>query len=212
MAEPATGGRSLRLGSWSRRTLVFAAAATFLLTLFEMDVLEWTLERVGIPHRWYFTVLAASFFGSLLNLPLGTTPARPGGASTLIALNLGGGLVPVLLSIHLLLTQPSIALPVLLALAIVSATTHAVSRPVPGVGIAMPVLLAPIVAAGAAFLLAPQAAPAVAYIAGAVGTLVGADLLNLRRLDILAAPVVSIGGAGTFDGIFVSGMLAALLA
>ncbi len=212
MAEPATAEQPRPFGSWSRRTLLFAAVATFLLTLFEMDVLEWTLERVGIPHRWYFTVLAASFFGSLVNLPLGTTPPRPDGGRTLIALNVGGGLVPVLLSLHLLVTQPQFGLPVLLALAIVSAATHAVARPVPGVGIAMPILLAPIVAASAAFLLAPQAPAAVAYIAGAVGTLIGADLLNLRRLDTLAAPVVSIGGAGTFDGIFVSGMLAALLA
>jgi uncharacterized membrane protein len=52
----------------------------------------------------------------------------------------------------------------------------------------------------------------VAYVAGTIGTLVGADLLNLRRVQDLGAPVVSIGGAGTFDGIFVTGILAVLLA
>jgi uncharacterized membrane protein len=45
-----------------------------------------------------------------------------------------------------------------------------------------------------------------------VGTLVGADLLNLGRLRGVGAPVASIGGAGTFDGIFVTGIVAVLLA
>ncbi|HEV2170401.1 MAG TPA: DUF1614 domain-containing protein, partial [Candidatus Binatus sp.] len=53
---------------------------------------------------------------------------------------------------------------------------------------------------------------AVAYISGVLGTLVGADLLNLRNLTDLGAPVASIGGAGTFDGIFMTGIVAVLLA
>jgi uncharacterized membrane protein len=56
------------------------------------------------------------------------------------------------------------------------------------------------------------AAPVIAYISGTLGTLIGADLLNLRRLGELGAPVVSIGGAGTFDGVFLAGVLAAFLA
>ena len=47
---------------------------------------------------------------------------------------------------------------------------------------------------------------------GSLGTLIGADLLNLGKIQGLAAPVASIGGAGTFDGIFVTGILAVLLA
>jgi uncharacterized membrane protein len=53
---------------------------------------------------------------------------------------------------------------------------------------------------------------ALAYVAGTLGTLLGADLLNLYRVRQLEAPVVSIGGAGTFDGIFVTGIVAVLLA
>src|SRR5437773_1132936 len=44
------------------------------------------------------------------------------------------------------------------------------------------------------------------------GTLIGADLLNLGQIQGLGAPVASIGGAGTFDGIFITGILAVLLA
>ena len=53
---------------------------------------------------------------------------------------------------------------------------------------------------------------AVAYVSGSLGTLIGADLLNLGRIQGLGAPVMSIGGAGTFDGIFLTGVVAVLLA
>jgi uncharacterized membrane protein len=42
--------------------------------------------------------------------------------------------------------------------------------------------------------------------------LIGADLLNLGKVQGLGAPVASIGGAGTFDGIFLIGILAVLIA
>jgi uncharacterized membrane protein len=55
-------------------------------------------------------------------------------------------------------------------------------------------------------------APTLSYIVGTLGTLIGADLTNLGKLQGLGAPVASIGGAGTFDGIFLTGILAVLLA
>jgi uncharacterized membrane protein len=74
-------------------------------------------------------------------------------------------------------------------------------------------VLVPALAAGAvALLLARQRAAPLAYICGSLGTLLGADLLNLNRLQGLGAPVASIGGAGTFDGIFLTGILAVLIA
>ena len=44
-----------------------------------------------------------------------------------------------------------------------------------------------------------------------LGALIGVDILNLPRIRELGAPVVSIGGAGTFDGIFPSGIIAAFI-
>jgi uncharacterized membrane protein len=76
----------------------------------------------------------------------------------------------------------------------------------------MPGLVPPFVAAGAALLLAPEAAPPVAFIAGVVGPLIGADLLHLKDVTRLGAGMASIGGAGTFDGIVLSGIVAAYLA
>jgi len=52
----------------------------------------------------------------------------------------------------------------------------------------------------------------VAYVSGVLGTLIGADIANLDKIRGLGAPVASIGGAGTFDGIFLTGILAVLLA
>ncbi|MGB9903087.1 MAG: DUF1614 domain-containing protein, partial [Desulfotomaculales bacterium] len=103
-------------------------------------------------------------------------------------------------------------LPVLLATAIVAAVTKALARPVPGVGISLPAFIPPLAASAAALLLARNDAAAVAYVAGALGTLIGADLFNLHRLRELGGHVLSIGGAGVFDGIFLVGMVAALLA
>ena len=86
------------------------------------------------------------------------------------------------------------------------------ARRVPGIGIALPFLVPPIIAAMTALLVARTNVAAVAYVSGSLGTLIGADLLNLGRIQGLGAPVMSIGGAGTFDGIFLTGITAVLLA
>ncbi|KFI35253.1 hypothetical protein HY02_02775, partial [Peptococcaceae bacterium SCADC1_2_3] len=86
-----------------------------------------------------------------------------------------------------------------------------VARSVQGVGIVMPAFIPPIAAAAVALILAPAQAAPVAYIAGTLGTLIGADLLNWRKIQSLGAQAVSIGGAGIFDGIFLVGIVAAFL-
>ena len=100
----------------------------------------------------------------------------------------------------------------LLATLAVTAVVFAVARPVPGVGIVTPARVPALGAAVVAILLGGHAVAAPAYVAGTFGTLVGADLLNLPRVRSLQAPVVSIGGAGTFDGVFLTGLVAVLLA
>ena len=84
--------------------------------------------------------------------------------------------------------------------------------PVPGIGIAVPVFWPALITAVVALVLSRENAAPLAYIAGSLGTLIGADLTNLDKVRGLGAPVASIGGAGTFDGIFLTGMLAVLLA
>jgi uncharacterized membrane protein len=85
------------------------------------------------------------------------------------------------------------------------------SRPIPGIGIGMPMLVAPLSAVLAAIWLGGEYRAALAYISGSLGVLIGADLLRLPSLRKMNAPIASIGGAGTFDGIFVTGLVAVLL-
>ena len=83
---------------------------------------------------------------------------------------------------------------------------------IPGLGIAIPGFVPPLVSAAAALILAPSAASPVAFVAGVVGSLVGADLLHLADVRRIGTGMASIGGAGTFDGIVLSGIIAAYLA
>jgi uncharacterized membrane protein len=127
---------------------------------------------------------------------------------TVIAVNVGGAVIPTLLSLYLLVKTGMYGR-ALAGVAIVTAIVHGLASPVRGVGIAVPVFIPPVVAA---LLLSRQSAPALAYISGSLGTLIGADLLNLGIIQALGAPIASIGGAGRFDGIFMTGILAVLLA
>jgi uncharacterized membrane protein len=130
---------------------------------------------------------------------------------TIIAVNVGGALIPTFLSLYLLVKN-RLYVRGLIGVAVVTVIVHWLAQPVKGVGISVPIFVPPLVAAGIALALSWSSAPPLAYIAGSLGTLIGADLLNLDKIQGLGAPVASIGGAGTFDGIFLTGILAVLLA
>jgi uncharacterized membrane protein len=100
----------------------------------------------------------------------------------------------------------------LAATLVTSILVHLVARRVPGVGIVTPALLPPSFAAVTSYLLVPGSPAIVAYVSGTLGTLIGADLTNLRHADHSAASMESIGGAGTFDGVFLTGIVAVILA
>ncbi len=130
--------------------------------------------------------------------------------ATVVAVNVGGALIPLLVSVYLAVRSRLYGR-MLVGTAIVAVIVYPLARIVPGVGIAVPIFLPPLVAAGVGLVLSFRRAPPVAYVAGCMGTLIGADILNLNRLQELGAPVVSIGGGGTFDGVFLTGIIAGLL-
>jgi uncharacterized membrane protein len=130
---------------------------------------------------------------------------------TVLAVNLGGAVIPTLLSLYLI-GRTEAQLRYALAVAAVAWIVHRAARPVPGFGIAVPLLVPPLVAAAAGLVFVPDESAPAAYVAGTLGCLVGADLLNLGKIAKLGAPVASIGGAGTFDGVFLTGVIAVLLA
>jgi uncharacterized membrane protein len=138
------------------------------------------------------------------------------GRVTIIAVNVGGCLIPMGLVLYeivqLTARNPQTLFAVAAGCAVNSLVCYFIARPVPGIGIAMPGVISPIVAVSVALLLAPDAAAPVAFAIGVVGPLVGADLMHLKDIETNEIGVVSIGGAGTFDGIVLSGIVAAYLA
>ena len=133
---------------------------------------------------------------------------------TVLAVNLGGCVIPACLALYetALLANAGLLGAVLVAAAVNVVLCQVLARPVQGIGIALPALVPALAAAALAMLLAPGDAPPVAFVAGVAGPLIGADLLHLRDVGKIASGVVSIGGAGTFDGIVLSGIVAAYLA
>ena len=119
-------------------------------------------------------------------------------------------MIPVLISIFLIPMVNPVDL--VIGVFIMTVLIHMMARPVKGLGIAVPALIPPVMAAVLALIIAPQSAPILAYISGTLGSLIGADLLNLKKIPYLGTPIASIGGAGTFDGIFLTGIISVLLA
>jgi len=203
------------------------------------------VRLLGLPPIFTFVIFMLSLFGSYINIPImelvSTEPVLAVreisifGVSwyvpefevrrkkTVVAVNVGGALVPLLVSIYLLVfVVPNLEsnlfvayTKIFLALAIVTLLVHAVATPVKGLGIATPAFLPPLVTALTSVALYGLYVPTnpfvIAYVAGTLGTLLGADILNLDKVSKLGAPLVSIGGAGTFDGVYLTGLVAVFL-
>ncbi|MEM4733602.1 MAG: DUF1614 domain-containing protein [Candidatus Bathyarchaeia archaeon] len=190
-------------------------------------------RQVGFSSQVTVLILVATFFGSYVNIPLLKLKAvipivreeyvsffgivfripqfEYGETTTLVAINMGGAIIPTLVSLYLLWKLPSVTLYALIGIVIVASVTHLLAKPVKGLGIATPAFIPPLTAALAAYILPSNAPTIVAYVSGVIGTLIGADITNLHKIPKLGAKIASIGGAGTFDGIFLSGIIAALL-
>ncbi|OLB95014.1 MAG: hypothetical protein AUH30_16470 [Candidatus Rokubacteria bacterium 13_1_40CM_68_15] len=211
--------------------LLFLVLLAVLIVMVELRILAYAYRKIGVRPRYVFAVLVLSLVGSYVNIPLysvrvprlvapeavtiyGRTyvvpPAIEAGA-TVVAINVGGALLPILLSLYLFF-RLRMYVRMLVGVAVVALIVHKLAYIVPGVGIAVPMLIPPLAAVAVGLLLAFRRAPPVAYVAGSMGTLIGADVMNLGRIAELGAPMVSIGGAGTFDGVFLTGIIAGLLA
>ena len=211
-------------------------AAIFLFALLfvfiQIGVVTVAFDKLGLSHGSAMLLLVTSLLGSSINLPLfkvdATREPDPQWQQrmrwmaalhrsldpnkVLIAMNVGGGLIPIGFSVYLLNHNPLSMGIVAAAIAIQSAICYAFSRPIPGLGVGMPILIAPIAAAVIAVTLAPENSAPLAYICGTLGVLIGADVLRLKDVRGLGSPLASIGGAGTFDGVFITGLVAVLLA
>jgi uncharacterized membrane protein len=210
---------------------ILVAIFFLVVVLVEVGALRYAFMRLGVSPGVALLLLLGSLFGSYFNIPVAELPERrvmagqeveffgmryvipvlvewPG---TVVAVNVGGAVIPTLMSLWLLV-KSQLWMHGFLAIAGVALVCHLVARPVAGLGIAEPVFVPSLMTAAVALLLSRQYAAPLAYISGSLGTLIGADLLNLGKIQGLGAPIASIGGAGTFDGIFLTGIVAVLLA
>jgi uncharacterized membrane protein len=214
-------------GLFSVLVLLFAG----LIILIQLRILRYAYMKLGVGPGMALALLFGSLVGSYFNIPITILPGQtiqsgevvdffgmqyvvpqvtawPG---TVLAVNIGGAVIPTLMSTYLVLRY-RLWVKAAIAVAVIAIVIHASATPVQGVGIAVPVFAPVIATAILAFILSREYAAPLAYIGGSMGTLIGADLMNLDKIGGLGAPVASIGGAGTFDGIFLTGILAVLLA
>ena len=210
---------------------ILVGLVILVIVLVQIEALHYAYMRLGVSSGAALLLLIGSLVGSYFNIPVARLPSErvlsghevaffgmryaapvvvnwPG---TVIAVNVGGAVIPSVMSLYLLIKQ-HLWVRGVIATACVAAVCHALAQPTQGIGIALPIFVPAVTTAGVAWLLARERAAALAYISGSLGTLIGADLLNLSRVRGLGAPVAAIGGAGTFDGIFVIGILAVLFA
>jgi uncharacterized membrane protein len=201
------------------------------LLLIQFGVLRYAYMRLGVGSGAALALLLGSLIGSYFNIPIAQLPQErvvtghevdffgmryavpvvvqwPG---TLLAVNVGGAVIPGAMSAYLLLKHQLWSTGAL-TVAVVAIACNWMAEPVPGMGIALPIFVPAAVTTITALMLSREHAAQLAYIGGSLGTLIGADLLNLGKISGLGTPIASIGGAGTFDGIFLIGILAVLLA
>ena len=211
--------------------LFFIVAISFLVMFVQLGFLAIAFDKLGLSSSSAFTLLFASLFGSAINLPLFSIKSESSVSTmprqmwqllrqqnlvfegkTVIAINVGGCLIPIIFSIYLLTNTGVGIFSALIGIFFVAMISHLTSRPIAGLGIGMPIFIAPLSAALAAIMIDPQNSAPFAYVSGTIGVIIGADLLRLKDIRRLGTPLASIGGAGTFDGIFITGIVAVLLA
>jgi uncharacterized membrane protein len=208
-----------------------------------VNTMHTAIERLHLSGPAATLAVVGIFLGSLVNIPvyqldrddeehtidMTAVFGMPGMApqfervrrGTLIAVNLGGCVVPSALAVVQMSHIIAAGGWVLAASAGITLTNVIVcwrlAQPVAGVGIRLPALASALVAVGGTWVLLGATdlelyrAP-VAFTAGVLGPVVGADLFHLGDLSRVSVGMLSIGGAGTFDGIVLSGVLAALVA
>lgn len=223
--------------SLTRLSLLAFLVLLILFPFFFGQFMAASLAKLQLSPAAAVVLVIGIFAGSLINIPVariartedvGAHPLATFGLEqlfpqlsrvgreTVIAVNLGGCVIPAALAlyelVYLAAQGPGILLAVVVASGVNVTVCYFLARPVRGLGIVMPGLVPAVVAALLAWILAPAHAAPVAFVTGVSGPLLGADLLHLKDMSKLATAVASIGGAGTFDGIVLSGMVALYLA
>lgn len=211
--------------------LILLLLLPFIWFFLAIDVVQIAAAKLGFSRGIALFLFILIIIGSTINIPLYRVesqvqvpldlhdfwlerfwglPLQQVRQYTIVALNVGGGLIPTLLALYQL--GRSNVLAIILSTAIVSLVSYHSAHIVPGIGIQINSLVAPLTAVLSAVVLTKGIqVPPVAFASGVLGTLIGADLLHLPQIEKMASGVLSIGGAGVFDGIALCGLFALLL-
>lgn len=211
--------------------LHLAFLLVLLVIILQLGIFSLALTKLGLSPNSAILLLSCTLIGSMINLRLFNIssafktlpndfviprtlikppPFEKG--RTIIAINVGGALIPLSFSLYLILLHKINFINLSAAILAVTTISYVFSKPVKGIGIGIPVFIAPIMAAFTALVIEPSNSAPLAYICGTLGVLIGADLLRLNDIKRMGVPIASIGGAGTFDGVFFTGIIAVLLA
>lgn len=210
--------------------LAFLLLLPFIWFALAVDIVEVAVAKLGFSPTAALLLFAAVIVGSTINVPLYRRysditvvsdfadlwlrqfwgiPLHRIQRETVVALNVGGGLIPVLLALYEFTRVNPMAIVGVTAL--VTLVSYFSAHVVPGIGVQMNALVGPLTAALTAVVIGGPEAPAIAFSGGVLGVLIGADLLHLPEIERMSPGVLSIGGAGVFDGIALCGLLALLL-
>jgi uncharacterized membrane protein len=222
--------------------LLLALMLLCLMPMFFVEAMNEALEKLHLAPQTAALAVVGIFAGGLINLPVyriersepqpieplaifglgGRFPAwHPMRRDTVIAINVGGCVVPLLIAAwetsHVIRAGPWAMVSLMLAALVSILVCYSLARPVSGIGIMMPALAPPVASVVTTWLLLgageyENIRAGVAFVAGVLGPLVGADLFHLADVKRVPTGMLSIGGAGTFDGIVISGLVAAYFA
>ena len=151
---------------------VLALAFVALIILIQLRILRYAYMKLGLGPGMAMLLLLGSLIGSYFNIPVTMLPGQnirsgeiidffgmqyvvplvqhwPG---TLLAVNVGGAVIPTMMSTYLVLRY-QLWLRAAIAIVVIALVIHAMATPVRGVGIAVPVFAPVVVTAILAFLL-----------------------------------------------------------
>ncbi len=195
---------------------VLLLSGAFYFTSVSLDILN-----ISYPLGFFLILLVS--LSSFINIPLERKRAirvvesryfglfpRTVWRNQGISINLGGALIPLLVSGYFLSYIP--LYPALISVLIVSFFAFITSSYAEKRGVLILIFLPVLFAVSSALFLAPEHALETAFVSGVLGVLIGGDLMHLPQILLKKGGGVVIGGGGIFDAIFLTGIISALIA
>ncbi|UCE45551.1 MAG: DUF1614 domain-containing protein [Methanobacteriota archaeon] len=199
--------------------LLFAIVGVIVLLVYLLYIstISRVLEMIGFTASEASTIILLTLFFGWISIPL--FPYN----DWWIGISIGGALIPLIICGRLLRSGRAGLAESAIGIVIVSYVTYFVTRAEEGVGIVadIPWAFAPALAAGlysmTTFWTSMAKAAPLAYVSGVMGTLVGADVFRLGEVLSFDPPeeglgMLSIGGANIFDMVYLTGIIAVIVA